>query len=260
MATGGRQGGLVHLGSGLSDPPEPPVELGKLPVAEFLEDPDEGAGAACPGVAEVPLRPHLECAELDPEGPCGPRPAGRVERLPRHAERVRHPAGAVGGPERARRRLPERFPRHHEGGRQVPRVDRRDVARPERLARRRVVPVEEVSADALEPVHPVDAPPQPDDEAGRPGEPEVPRRDRAEERHPEVRRRGPGGDLPAGILLEVVRDEPVLCGDLEALVVAPDAAREAPRPLLRELAGRLAETPAAPAHPVGDRGGEGPEE
>ena len=116
-----------------------------------------------------------------------------------------------------------------------------------------------MSPDALEPVHPVDAPPEPGDEAGRPGEPEVPRRDRAEERHPEVRRRGPGGDLPPGILLEVVRDEPVLCGDLEALVVAPHPAREAPRPLLRELAGGLPETPPAPAHPVGDRGGEGPE-
>ena len=112
-------------------------------------------------------------------------------------------------------------PERDEEADQVARVHGRDVERGERCEGQRVVPVEEVTAEPLEPRHGLERLLEPLGAAPGRDVPEVEGREGGEEGEADVGRRGPVRDPLDRVLLVVVRRQPVLRGTHEDLEVPP---------------------------------------
>ncbi len=172
-----------------------------------------------------------------------------------------HSLGEGGGPagQVLEARLPQSLGERHERAREVPAVDRRDVAGEERRQALRVVPVEQVPLVPLQALHGreggVDLP----GEGVGVDEAEVVSGQGREEPHPDVGGRGPMGDPGLGGLLEVVGGQMVVLGAHEGLEVAPRVAGDA----LQEGAVLGPEFQAPLRHGlaqgVGDEGCDGPQ-
>jgi hypothetical protein len=123
--------------------------------------------------------------------------------------------------------------------RQVAAVDGGDVARKERRQRRGVVPVQEMSLMALERLDGAQRRLEAEEQPFRGQVPQIVRRHRREERHPDVGRRGAMRDatgLAALALLEVVGRQPAIGLGDEGLEVAPGRAGGQPQPRLLVVA------------------------
>ncbi len=96
--------------------------------------------------------------------------------------------------------------------REIPAVDRRDVARQQRRERLRVVPVVEVTAVPFHRLHRSQCMRGPVDELAARDISEVARGHVGEKREPHVGRRRPMRDGRDGMLLEIVRRQPMIVG------------------------------------------------
>lgn len=116
--------------------------------------------------------------------------------------------------------------------RQVPAVHSRDVPRRQRPQRQRVIPVEEVTLVSLKALHRLEHPGSPVNESVRRDIPEVVRREVRQECEPHVRRRRAVRDHGGGVLLKIVRRQPVVFGPDERLEEAPRPGRQIVQKLL----------------------------
>ena len=183
----------------------------------------------------------------------------RLDDLAQDGESVAKPHPALRSPDRGPCDLETALFEREQACGEVATVDRRDVARLERRQRARVVPVEEVSAVALEPLQGIEAAPEARGKLACADVAEVPGRERGEEHHADVGGRGPMGDLDVGLLLEVVGRQPLVLWPREALEVEPGPARHAAQEravVLGELRDRA---PTGAAERVGDLGRRDPE-
>ncbi len=115
----------------------------------------------------------------------------------------------------------------HERRHEVAAVHGRDVARPQRGERRRVVPVEQMPLVPLEPLAGVEGVRGAFDQLAGRDEAEVARGEGREQTHADVGGRRAAREVLAGRLLEVVGRQPVIVGTDEHLEVVPGLAGEA---------------------------------
>ena len=112
---------------------------------------------------------------------------------------------------------------------EVPAVDRRHVARQQRLEVLRVVPVEQVALVVRQARDAVERPAHAQRQLARAEVAEVVGRERREEHQTDVRRRRAVGRLLVRLLLVVVDRQPLIVGADERVEEAPGPAREQPQ-------------------------------
>jgi hypothetical protein len=145
--------------------------------------------------------------------------------LEREPQCVGHPVECLRADHRCPRDLQQADAESDEVPRKVPRVHGRDIAGAQWFERERVVPVVEVPVEPLEPHHRRQGAGHSVDEPAGGDIAEVVGGQVCDELEPHVRGRGAVGDLALGVLLEVVRREPVVPRGHEPLEEAPRPAR-----------------------------------
>ena len=170
-----------------------------------------------------------------------------------------HPSSAW-----ASRRRPSPRPSQSRGpskaDREVAAVDRGDVARLQRQERMRFVPVQQMAAMVLQPVDGVERIGQPHGELAQSDMAELPGRERGQEHHADVGRRGAPRDLLVRRLLVVVGRQPVVLGAHEGLEIEPAAPRDGAQEVAILLAGLLDRDRPCAAGADGDLRSEEPED
>jgi hypothetical protein len=176
-----------------------------------------------------PVRDRAERA-LGVDSPRGRALDGdRRQRATRERQCVCRAVPHSGCRERPRREAFAGVRDRNEVGGEVAAVHRRDVARLERPQVLGRIPVVEVTATAFEPLHRAERRFQALDQLQRTDPAEVPRADGRQQVEAEIGRRSPARDHRRGVLLEVVRRQPVVGRRDERVEVAPCAPCDEPQ-------------------------------
>ena len=195
--------------------------------------------------------------ELLPDrGLCRPRGQG----VARQGQRVFHPGDPMAIGDGGIDQLPAGIGKRDQMPGQIAAIDRRDVFRLQRPQVARVVPVEEMPAEALELAHGGEGRLQPVRriEVTQPGE--VAGGEDGEQVHADIRRRGAMRDGRLRVLLKIVGRKHVVLRRHEALEEMPGASRDQPQgPRVGKGHGPVNGLRRRLAHPARDRGREKPE-
>ena len=166
----------------------------------------------------VPGRvPAARSCAARPRRPAGARRSRRPADRPRAASSrtrsvSRRPPNSRGGSIARLGQLQQAPAEHQQMAGEVAAVDRRDVQRQQRLERARVVPVVEVAAVALHPASVPNVLLRAVEQAGRGAVAEIVGGQVRQQRHADVGRAGARAIDRGGMLLEIVRRQPVVLG------------------------------------------------
>ena len=252
-AQGVQQIGLVAVDPGLEEREQLAIELGRGVAAEGPE--------RAVRVVEVVARSvggALHARDDLPErvGRCARRgPHGFLEQI----DRVAEPIPVLRAHDGRGHQVTAAMLQRQETAGEVAAVDRRHVARQQRLEVLRVVPVEEVSLVVRHARDAVEGPPHAQRQLARADVPEVVGGERRDQGQADVGRGRPVGGLLVGLLLVVVDGEPLIVWPDELVEEAPGAACQEAQLLALWIGDLLGSYPHRSAHPPRHLGGQEPE-